>query len=325
MLAAVYERSGPAREVLEVRELETPEPGPGEVRVRVHVSGVNPTDWKSRSGATASPPRRLQVPNQDGAGVIDAVGQGVPESRIGERVWVLLAAATSMYGTAAERTIVPAAHAIRLPDGASFELGAGLGVPAVTAHRCLTADGPVDGLTVLVAGGAGAVGHAAIELARFLGAARVVATASSEEKQRLSREAGADAVVDYRDAGASERILAAAPDRVDRVVEVSVTDNLPLDLEVLRPGGAIVSYASTGEPLHTEVRPLMSANVTLRFVLLYGVGEDALAAAGADITRALEAGALTPLPEHRFPLERIADAHDAVENGAVGKVLVTVD
>lgn len=324
MLAAVYERTGPAGEVLEVREVETPEPDAGWVRVRMHVSGVNPTDWKSRSGSTSSPTRPFQVPHHDGAGVIDAVGPGVPETRVGERVWVFLAAYTSPYGTAAEYTVVPAAHAVPLPDGASFELGAGLGVPALTAHRCLTADGPLAGATVLVAGGAGAVGHSAIELARFLGAERVLATASTDAKQELARAAGADPVVDYRRDDAAERIRAAAPDGVDRIVEVSISDNAALDLEVLAPHGVVASYASTGAPLHAEVRPLMTKNVVLRFVLLYGVPEEALVAGARDVTRALEAGALTALPEHHFTLRQVAEAQDAVEHGATGKVLVQV-
>lgn len=324
MLAAVFERTGPAHEVLQVREIETPEPEAGWVRVRMHTSGINPTDWKSRSGATPAPPRPFQVPHHDGAGVIDKVGPGVPGSRVGERVWVFLAAATSPYGTAAEYSVVPAAHAVRLPDGASFELGAGLGVPALTAHRCLTADGPVAGTTVLVAGGAGAVGHAAIELGRFLGATRVLATASTDEKQELARAAGADPVVDYRRDDAAERIRAAAPDGVDRIVEVSISDNAALDLEVVAPHGVVACYASTGAPLHAEVRPLMTNNVLLRFVLLYGVPEEALVAAGADVARALEARALTALPEHHFTLAQVADAQDAVENGALGKVLLQI-
>jgi NADPH2:quinone reductase len=248
----------------------------------------------------------------------------VPESRVGERVWVFLAAATSPYGTAAEYSVVPSAHAVRLPDGVSFELGAGLGVPALTAHRCLTADGSPAGQTVLVAGGAGAVGHAAIELARHLGAERVLATASTDDKQELARAAGADPVVDYRRDDAAERIRAAAPDGVDRIVEVSISDNAALDLEVLAPHGVVAGYASSGAPLHTEIRPLMTKNAVLRFVLLYGVPEEALVAAGHDVTRALEAGALTALPEHHFTLQQVADAQDAVEAGALGKVLLQI-
>jgi NADPH2:quinone reductase len=325
MKAAVYTEQGPAGEVLRIREIETPLPGPGEVRVRLRVSGVNPTDWKTRSGATGSPDRPFQVPNQDGAGEIDAVGADVPPERVGERVWVFFAALGSPYGTAAEYTVVPAEHAVPLPERAGFDLGASMGIPALTAHHCLLADGPIDGRTILVAGGAGAVGHYAIELAPRLGAARVVATASDERKRELARTAGADAVVDYRADDAAERIRAAAPAGVDRIVEVALTTNLDLDLRVLAPGGTIISYASSGQPLHSEVRPLMSANAVLRFVLVYGVAAGALRQAAADITAALADGALTLLPLHRFPLDEIAAAHEAVERGAVGKVLVDID
>ena len=187
MLAARYDRTGPAREVLRVEEIDTPEPGPGEVRVRVAVSGVNPTDWKSRSGSSAGGAldAPFLVPNQDGAGTIDAVGDGVDEARLGERVWLYFAAWQRRWGTAAQFSVVPAEQAVPLPASASFDLGASLGIPAVTAHRCLLADGPIEGATVLVAGGAGAVGHAAVELARWAGA-RVVATVSGDEKGRLA-------------------------------------------------------------------------------------------------------------------------------------------
>src|SRR6266700_4621982 len=170
MRAALYDRYGQAADVLRVEEIERPEPGPGEVRVKVQVSGINPTDWKSRSGATARPVDGFQIPHHDGAGEIDAVGAGVDSGRTGQRVWVWLAAAGRRWGTAAQWTVVPADQAVPLPDGASFDLGGGLGVPAITAHRCLFADGPVDGKIALVAGGAGAVGHFAIELAKFSGA-----------------------------------------------------------------------------------------------------------------------------------------------------------
>src|SRR6266568_5216539 len=179
--AASYDRYGPAAEVLEVRDVERPAPGPGEVLVRVALSGVNPTDWKSRGGSTPRPIDGFQIPHHDGAGVIEAVGAGVDPARAGERVWLWLAAAGRRWGTAAEWTALPARQAALLPDGASFELGASLGVPAMTAHHCVLADGPVNGQTVLVAGGAGAVGHFAIELAKRAGA-RVIATVSSPDK-----------------------------------------------------------------------------------------------------------------------------------------------
>jgi NADPH2:quinone reductase len=323
MLAARYETTGPAHEVLRVEEVPTPQPGPGEVLVRVRVSGVNPTDYKSRSGATGPLRADFQIPNQDGAGVIEAVGEGVDGGRVGERVWLYFAAFKRPWGTAAQYTVIPAEQAVPLPDGVSEELGAGLGIPALTAHRCLLADGPIDGRTVLVAGGAGAVGHAAIELAAYLGA-RVVATVSGEEKAELARKAGAHAVVNYRDEDAVEQVRAAAPDRVHRVVEVALGANLDLDVAVCARNAAIATYADDGPAPDLEVRRLMAGNLVLRFVMVYVMGVEAVRAAVEGVSDALRAGALTPLPVHRFPLERTADAHDAVEAGAVGKVVVDV-
>ncbi len=322
MKAAVYDRTGPAREVLRIAEIERPEPGPGEVRVRVYLSGVNPTDWKSRAGATPRPIDGFQIPHHDGAGVIDAVGEGVDPGRVGERVWLWLAAAGRRWGTAAEWTVVPTERAARLPGRVSMELGASLGVPAITAHRCLFADGPLDGKTVLVAGGAGAVGHFAIELAKRAGA-RVVSTVSNLEKAGLASQAGADLVVNYTEPDAKDRIRSFAP-RFDRIVEVALGANLQMDLALSGPETVIVSYAADGPDPVLPVRACMSANVTLRFVLLYAVPEPALRQAAEDITRALEEGALTELPVHRFLPEEIAAAHEAVEAGVTGKVVVNL-
>jgi NADPH2:quinone reductase len=319
MLAARYEKPGPAHEVLRIGDVPTPEPGPGELRLRLAVSGVNPTDWKARSATPVA--GEFQIPNQDGAGVVDAVGEGVDAARVGQRVWVYFAAWQRPWGTAAEYSVLPAEQAVPLPDGTPDALGASLGIPALTAHRCLLADGPVHGRTVLVAGGAGAVGHAAIELAKWLGA-RVITTVSSDEKAALARDAGADAVVNYREPGAAERIRELAPDGVDRVIEVALASNLELDLAVCAPNAAIVTYAADVAGPELPVRKLMVPNLTLRFVLVYTIPRDALAQAVADVGDALRAQALTTLPVHRFPLERTADAHDAVEHGAVGKVLV---
>jgi NADPH2:quinone reductase len=318
--AAVYDRVGPAREVLRIEDVDRPEAGPGEVRVRIHSSGVNPTDWKSRAGLTARPIDEFQVPNQDGAGVIDAVGEGVDPGRVGERVWVWLAAAGRRWGTAAEWTVVPTEHAVELPAGASMDLGASLGVPAMTAHRCLFADGPIDGRTVLVAGGAGAVGHFAIELAKRAGA-RVVTTVSSEEKAELAAKAGADLVVKYTEPDAIDQVKDFAT-QVDRIVEVALGTNLQLDLAVAGPETVIAVYAADGPDPVLPVRACMSANVTLRFILLYGVPRRELIRASREIREALGAGSLTELPVHRFPLEEIAAAHEAVEGRAVGKVLI---
>jgi NADPH:quinone reductase len=316
MRAAIYDDAGEIR----VEEVETPAPGPGEVRVRVVVSGVNPTDWKSRA---APPPFPFQVPDQDGAGVVDAVGDGVDPERVGERVWVYFAAWQRQWGTAAEYTVLPSEQAVPLGD-APFDLGASLGIPALTAHRCLFADGAVSGATVLVAGGAGAVGHAAIELARW-GGATVIATVSTEEKAHLARRAGAHHVVNYREGDAAARIRDHAPDGVGRVIEVALDANLELDLAVAAPHAVIVTYAGAPDTTATvPLRRLMTANAVLRFVLVYTIPHAALRRAVADVSEAVREGALSTLPLHRFPLDRAAAAHDAVQGGAVGKVLIDV-
>jgi NADPH2:quinone reductase len=319
MKAAIYRETGPSS-VLSVQEIETPVPGPARVRVRVAYSGVNPTDWKTRSGATGGNPAGFQVPHQDGSGVIDAVGEGVAERAIGQRVWLFLAAAANRYGTAAEYSVVPVERAVPLPDGASFELGACLGVPAVTAAHCLGGRDALAGANVLVAGGAGAVGHYAIELAKHAGA-RVVTTVSTEEKAELARAAGADLVVNYREPGAIERVKAFAP-RMDRIVELALGANLDLDLAVAGPGTVIVVYAAEPRDPVLPTRRFMTANVAVRFVLLYGVPGKELAAAVGWTSEALADGALSVLPLQRFSLDDVAAAQDAVERGAVGKVLV---
>jgi len=320
MRAALYRSTGKAADVLRVEEVPRPEPGPGEVLVRVYASGINPTDYKARSGAVPRPFDDFQIPHHDGAGVIEAVGSGVDSGRVGQRVWLYLAAAGRRWGTAAEWTVVPERQAVPLPDGASFELGASLGVPATTAQYCLFCDGPVNGQTVLVAGGAGTVGHFAIELAKRAGA-RVVTTVSSTEKAALAEKAGADLVVNYRSLGAVDQIKAFGP--VHRVIEVALGANLKLDLAVVRPHAAIVTYAAEAADPALPVRACMTANLTLKFVLLYGVPMTALDQAAADITAALAAGELTGLPVHKFPLADIVAAHEAAESGIAGKVIVT--
>jgi NADPH2:quinone reductase len=333
--AISYRRPG-GPDVLELVDRPVPEPGPGEVRVRVAFSGVNPTDWKSRS--TADPGPDGKTPNQDGSGTIDAVGQGVDPVLVGERVWIWEAAYQRSSGTAAEYTVVPARQTVLLGPDASFELGAALPIPFLTAHRCLTvaeslpdriAAGSLTGHTVLVQGGAGAVGNAAIQLARWAGA-RVIATVSGDAKARLAKAAGARRVVSYKDPDAAEQIRRIAPDGVDLIVEVAAGTNAELDQAVLRPRGTISIYANDGGAAFSlDVRRSMGLNARYQFVLLYTVGWDRIAAAAADINQAIEDGALqvgerAGLPLHRFALEDTAAAHSAVENGASGKVLIAV-
>jgi len=312
MIAATYTKTG-GSDVLDVHEIDTPEPGPGEVRVKLEVAGVNPTDWKARAGATGSLNFDFQIPGQDGAGVVDAVGEGVAKAWVGERVWVYLAAWQSRYGTAAQYTVVPVGKAVPLGD-ASFDLGASLGVPAVTAYHCLFSDGPITGKRVLVAGGAGAVGHAAIELAKW-GGAEVVTTVSSPEKAELA--SAANVIVNYKQDGAAEKV-----GKVDRIVELALGPNFELDAAVLNEHGTIITYASDQATAEIAIRPLMMANLSLRFMLLYTVAPKDLEDAIQGVSKAVGDGALTTLPLHRFPLAETAAAHDAVEGGAIGKVVI---
>jgi NADPH2:quinone reductase len=323
-------------DVLRLVDRPVPEPGPGEVRVAVTLSGVNPTDWKSRRGGPL--PFAELVPNQDGAGVIDAVGRDVDAARVGERVWLWEAAWQRANGTAQEYVVLPARQAVALPADASFELGASLGIPALTAHRCLTtyegadgrlAENSLAGRTMLIAGGAGAVGNAAIQLARWAGAVTIT-TVSGPEKAALARAAGADVVVNYRTEDAAKVIRGEAPDGVDLIVEVAPTANAELNHAVLRRAGTIAVYATEGDGrLSLPGFALMMANARYQFVLVYTVPVGAKDQAVADVSAALTAGALrvgdeAGLPVHRFPLAQTAAAHDAVEAGTVGKVLITV-
>ena len=338
MRAIVYTQRGDTS-VLELVERPVPEPVEGELRIRVEVSGVNPTDWKLRSGASGGALTEPTVPNHDGAGVVDKLGPGVAGFDEGDRVWVTLAGdGRPAGGTAQEYTTVPAERAFPLPAAADFDLGASVGIPAVTAHRALTVgeDGP-DRLRpgvfrdriVLVAGAAGAVGNAAVQLGRWAGAT-VVGTVSGDEKGTLAKAAGAHHVVNYRDADAADRIRRIAPDGVDLVVEVAAGANAELDQAVLRPRGTISIYATEGgSPLALDVRRGMALNVRYQFVLLYTVGWQRITAAAEDINLAIEDGALrvgepAGLPLHHFPLAETPAAHAAVEAGAVGKVLVSV-
>ena len=322
MLAAQYATSGPELGELAIVELPRPAPAPGEVLVRIRVSGVNPTDVHARSGRAFDVSHARVVPNHDGAGEIVEVGEDVSASRVGERVWLYLAQWRRAQGTAAQWIALPSEQAVALPGDTSLDLGAGLGIPALTAHRCVFADGPLDGATVLVAGGAGAVGHAAIELARW-GGARVAATVSSEEKARLAAAAGAELVVNYRTEGAVEAIRGWAPEGVERIVEVAIGGNAELDAEVMAADHTIISYGAPDKPIAVP-RALMFKNGAVRFVLVYTMPAAAARQAVDDITEALREGALTALPAVRFPLEQIETAHDAVRDHAVGKVLVDI-
>ncbi|MDP9116786.1 MAG: NADPH:quinone reductase [Actinomycetota bacterium] len=338
MRAVVYERTGDP-EVLRLVDKVLRDPGAGEVRVRVHRSGVNPTDWKSRRGPEAGRPvEPAQTPNQDGAGVVDAVGPGVDVALIGSRVWIWEAAYERPEGTAQEFAIVPLRRVVPLPDTASFDVGASLGVPFLTARRCLTVDedgprrlgpGTLAGRVVLVAGGAGAVGNAAIQLARWSDAT-VITTVSGPEKARLAAAAGADHVINYRREDVAAEIGRIAPRGVHTVVEVSPAVNAALDAQVLARRGSVAVYANDGgEEATLPVRALMVDNARWQFVLMYTAPALAMAEGVEDIASALHqaairVGAQAGLPLHHFPLDRCVQAHAAVEDSAVGKVLIDV-
>jgi NADPH2:quinone reductase len=319
MRAAWYERQGAPEDVLQIGLIERPTPAAGEVLVKVHASGVNPSDTYGRSGRTAPMAFPRVIPHQDGAGIIEAVGADVPTQRVGQRVWVYEATWNRPGGTAAEYTVVPAQRAVKLPDNTDFDAGACLGIPALTAHRAVFADGPVDGQTILVTGGAGAVGSAAIQFAKWGGAKVVIATVSSDEKAKVARKSGADHTINYKTQDVVAEINHLTHDSgVDRVVDVDFGGNLPVTLQIVKLHATIASYASRGDQEPTvPFRALMTKNINIHPILVYTMPESAKAAGQADVTRALEEQALRPVIGARLPLERIAEAHTAVERGSI--------
>ena len=327
MQAAWYEKNGPAREVIKVGELPDPQPGSGEVRVRIHVSGVNPSDVKRRLGnlgQTVSVPRI--VPHSDGAGVIDAVGDGVPKARIGERVWLYNAQWQRAFGTCAEYCCVPQALACRLPDSVDFAAGANMGIPAMTAHRAVFCRGKVRGKTVLVTGGAGAVGHYAVQIAKWAGA-RVIATVSSERKAALAHAAGADEIIDYRRDDVAARVqLMTVGAGIDHVVEVDFGANIRTSVKVLKPNGTIAAYASSRAPEPVlPYYPLMTRGIGIDLVYVYILPPEARAQALADLDTLLGAGLLQHNIGARFALTQTAAAHEAQESGQVtGNIVIDV-
>ncbi|HLQ32292.1 MAG TPA: NADPH:quinone reductase [Chloroflexota bacterium] len=327
MRAAWYERNGPASEVLQVGDIEVPKPAPGEVLIRLAWSGVNPSDVKSRSGVTRPMSFPRVIPHSDGAGVIEGVGPGVPPSRLGERVWTYSAQWQRPFGTCAEYISLASEQAVKLPDSIGLETGACLGIPALTAHRALFADGPIEGQTVLVHGGAGAVGSTAVQFAKWAGA-RVIATVSSDEKAARAHESGADHMVNYRQEDVAARVLELTGGQpVDRVVDVGLGANLPADLAVLKSNGAIATYASDGGPRNPGLpfQQLLRSGVTLRFVYMYILPDPALQQCLQDTVAALKAGALRPRIAQRFALGEIAAAHELQESGrAIGNILIAL-
>ena len=331
MKAIWYEKTGPAADVLRFGRQDAPVPAAGEVRVRLAVSGVNPSDTKRRAGWIGlSMPHPRIIPHSDGAGTIDAVGEGVAGvdgARVGERVWLWNAQSGGRpFGTAAEYAAVPAAQAVPLPDGASFADGAGLGVPGCTAHYAVYGDGPVGGRRILVQGGAGAVGHLAVQLAT-LGGAEVIATVSSAAKAEVALSGGARQAIDYRREDVADRVLDLTDGAgVHRIIEVDLAANLETDVAVLRENGAIASYSSTSGPeLSLAYYPLAFKDLRIHFVQGYLLPRAARRAAVRDLTTWLAAGQLEVRVAATFPLAETASAHEALESGrADGKILVEI-
>ena len=329
MQAAWYEQQGTAQKVIQYGEMSITQPDAGEVRVKVFASGVNPSDTKVRSGWGDIPqgfPRI--IPHQDGAGVIESVGEGVSSERIGERVWLYEAQQRRPFGTAAEYVVIPSQQAVALPDNTSFAEGACLGVPAMTAHRNVFADGSVKGKTILVTGGAGVVGNYAIQLAKW-GGANVITTVSRDEQAKVAQIAGADNIINYKTEDVVQRIreITNAERGIDRIIDVNFSANLPITSQVIRPNGVITTYSS-GEPDEQPSLPslllLMNA-VTIRFVLVYIMPEEYKKSAIQDITKALEAGALHHNIARRFSLTEVDTAHDLQDSGqAIGKVIIEI-
>ncbi|MCO1595521.1 NADPH:quinone reductase [Micromonospora sp. RHAY321] len=326
MRAAWYDRQGPAREVLQVGELPDPWPGEGEVRVRVSVSGIHVGDLGKRQGwwgSTMMFPR--VVPHGDGAGMIDAVGLGVDPSRIGERVWIYLAQSYRPFGTAAEYTVVPARHAVTLPAGVPYEQAAGLGIPGITAHRAIFADGPVAGQRVVVTGALGAVGRAALAVARR-GDAIVIATVRKADQIADALAAGAHHAVDTAGGDVAARILEyTGGEPIDRVAELAFDVNVATDLEILRTGGVIATYATGAAEPRIPYWPLGFKNITVRFLSNDDFPEQANETAATELTAALVGGDLRYPIAARLPLADIARAHELVEQGsASGRIVLDI-
>jgi NADPH2:quinone reductase len=324
MRAAYYERNGTAREVLQIGEVDTPRVGPGEVRVKLASSGVNPSDVKSRQGLTRKIAFPRVIPHSDGAGIIDAAGDGVPKSRIGERVWVWNGQWKRAFGTAAEFIVLPAAQAVALPENVSFEAGACLGIPAMTAAHAVTLGNVVKGTTLLVSGGAGAVSQYVTQFASAKGAS-VISTVSSPEKAKIAREAGADHTIDYKRENVGERVMEITGKRgVDAVIEVDLGANAKLIPGVLRPKGGVVVYGTGPEALLPAAFCLVNS-IRLQFFLVYELDANERERALAAINSALKQGSLlNRTAQQTYSLPDIVAAHEAVERGSIGNIVVTI-
>ena len=325
MRAAYYSHQGSAREVLQLGDQPTPQPGAGEVRVRLRTSGANPSDWKSRSGGPgrgmAYP---LIIPHSDGAGDIDAVGPGVAERR-GERVWIWNGQWKRDFGTAADYIVVPSAQAVRLPDNVDYAAGACLGIPAFTALQAIKLAELAPDMTVLIAGGAGAVAHYAIQMAKLKGA-KVITTVSGEAKAAHAKSAGADEIINYRSEDVGERVKALTGGQgVDAVIEMDLSANARLYPFILRPHGVVVVYGISSGEAALPVSWLMRSSITISLFLIYEISEADRKAGIAELTGLLASGRLVTAIGRRLPLDDIALAHELSERGEViGNIILDI-
>lgn len=327
MKAAFYDQTGPADQVLMVGELPDPHPAIGEVRVRLHWSGLNPSDVKARSGARGPVmPFPRVIPHSDGMGIIDAIGAGVDPARVGERVWLWNAGWARPFGTAAEFVCLPEQQAVPLPPNVPGEVGACLGIPALTALHAVLTDGGVQGQRILVAGGAGAVGHYAVQFSRLLGARQVITTVSSPAKAAVALAAGADVAINYRTEPVVDRVLEETQgEGVDRVIEMDIAANAPIDMEVVRPNGQWVVYGSGTRQFTLPFFPMIERNFCVRFFIVYNLSDSDRRRAVGVLTEFLRREALQHNIGLKLPLVSIAEAHHAVENSAVtGNVVLSI-
>lgn len=327
MKAIWYENTGPANDVLRYGDMDMPQPKTGEVRVRIAASGVNPSDVKSRAGARGPLAFNRVVPHSDGAGIVDAVGEGVDTARIGQKVWIWNGAWKRPMGTCAEYISVPSAQAVHLPGNTDFAAGACLGIPASTAYYGVFADGDIKGKTVLVTGGAGAVGHYAIQFAKY-GGAKVITTVSGEAKAAHAKTAGADHIINYKTENVAERLLELTEGQgVDRVVEVEFGGNLPVILPALKAHSVIATYGSMADS--TPALPfynLMFKSVTLRPYLVYLLTQAERSMVVDGLNKALSSGQIVHAIAQTYALKNTAEAHLRVEAGmSVGNVVVAIE
>jgi len=327
MRAAWHTEFGPAAAVLQVGELDTPEPAAGEVLVRVRASGINPLDVKKRAGARGSLDAERAIPHYDGAGVIEAVGAGVDSARIGERVWLFEGQFGRWLGTAAQYIALPSSRAVALPDAVSFAEAACIGIPAMTAHRAVCADGSVAGQTVLVTGAAGAVGGYAVQFAALSGAT-VIGTVSSDEKAAQAIADGAAHTIDYKTEDVVARVKALTDGAgVDRVVEVELGGNMPVTSRILKTNAVIAAYASMAVPeAPLPFYPMLRTGPTIEIVACFTVPEADKMQGARDISAWMETGRLRHNVGAAFALDDIVAAHEAVEGGAlIGGAVLEID